>query len=232
MPKSMSLPLPDIFDVPLFPLPNVVLFPGMVLPLHIFETRYRLLLKEANDGDKLIAMGHMRPGWQSQINGIPPVYEIVGVGRIAALQALPDGTSNIALVGMVRCRIQEETQSAPYRIATVHKLQDHPSADQARTESVHGELVRITETLMRKALQPDVIKVLKVALKERKELGSLSDFLTSVFVQDPKARQEFLENTNTLGRASNLIGILAGMAEGLDPQPPPFTGKLDDLSLN
>jgi Lon protease-like protein len=108
--------------VPLFPLPNVVLFPHMSLPLHVFEPRYRKMLADALASDRVIGMALLRPGWEGDYEGRPPLFDLGCAGRIVASETLPDGRSNIVLKGMTRFRIVEEHPGEPYRLASVAPL--------------------------------------------------------------------------------------------------------------
>ena len=77
--------------IPLFPLPNVVLFPGVFLPLHIFEERYRALTRDALAGDRIIGMALLRPGFEGDYAGRPPIYPVGCAGVISHSDRLPDG---------------------------------------------------------------------------------------------------------------------------------------------
>ena len=83
--------------IPLFPLPNVVLFPNVSLPLHIFEPRYRDMVADALDGDRIIGMVLLRPGWEADYEGRPPIYPVGCAGLITHAERLPDGRYNIVL---------------------------------------------------------------------------------------------------------------------------------------
>src|SRR5438874_4107111 len=85
--------------VPLFPLPNVVLFPRAILPLHIFEQRYKVMSAEALAGDKQIAMALLKPGWEKNYYGRPAIEPVVCVGTIISHERLPDGKYNFLLQG-------------------------------------------------------------------------------------------------------------------------------------
>jgi uncharacterized protein len=108
--------------IPLFPLPNVVLFPHMSLPLHVFEPRYRKMLADALASDRVIGMALLRPGWEGDYEGRPPLFDLGCAGRIVASETLPDGRSNIVLKGVMRFRIVEEHAGEPYRLASVVPL--------------------------------------------------------------------------------------------------------------
>ena len=109
--------LPPI--IPLFPLPNVVLFPGVFLPLHIFEERYRALTRDALAGDRIIGMTLLRPGFEGDYNGRPPIYPVGCAGVISHSDRLPDGRYNIVLHGLSKFRIVEEMTDGEYRRARV-----------------------------------------------------------------------------------------------------------------
>ena len=110
--------------LPLFPLPNVVLFPNVFLPLHIFEPRYREMIADALDTDRMIGMVLLRPGWERDYEGRPPVYPIGCSGVLTHNERLADGRYNIVLRGMERFRIVEEDQGKSYRRAIVEPLHD------------------------------------------------------------------------------------------------------------
>jgi Lon protease-like protein len=109
--------LPEI--IPLFPLPNVVLFPHMTLPLHVFEPRYRKMAADALATHRTIGMVLLRPGWEGDYEGRPPVFERGCAGRIIRSEPRPDGRMDIVLEGATRFRIREEHAGEPYRLASV-----------------------------------------------------------------------------------------------------------------
>src|SRR5437588_739379 len=86
--------------LPLFPLPNVVLFPNVFLPLHIFEPRYREMVGDALAGDRMIGMVLLKPGWERDYEGQPPVYPIGSSGLITHAERLSDSRYNIVLRGV------------------------------------------------------------------------------------------------------------------------------------
>jgi uncharacterized protein len=112
--------------IPIFPLPNVVHFPLAPLPLHIFEPRYRKMVKDAMEGARTIGMTLLKPGWEDDYEGRPPVYEHGCAGVIDRCEPTPQGRYNILLRGVVRFRILEEHAGEPYRLATVEPIPDLP----------------------------------------------------------------------------------------------------------
>src|SRR5437763_9199059 len=105
----------DDFYIPsvarLFPLPNVVLFPHVMLPLHIFEPRYRQMTADALAGDRLLALVLLRPGWEADYEGRPLLHAMACLGKIVADQRLPDGRYNLLLRGLCRGRLVNEMSS-------------------------------------------------------------------------------------------------------------------------
>jgi Lon protease-like protein len=94
--------------IPIFPLPNVVLFPNVFLPLHIFEPRYREMVADALAGDRIIGMVLLQPGWEASYDGRPPVYPIGCAGVVTNAERLPDGRYNIVLQDSEKFRILSE----------------------------------------------------------------------------------------------------------------------------
>src|SRR5689334_19365078 len=105
--------------IPLFPLPNVVLFPSVCLPLHIFEPRYREMVGDALDGDRIIGMVLLRPGWEADYEGRPAIYDVGCAGLITHSERLADGRYNIVLRGLHKFRVQAEEGSRAYRVASI-----------------------------------------------------------------------------------------------------------------
>ena len=95
-------------EIPLFPLPNVVLFPAALLPLHIFEPRYRAMVEDALEGERLIGMVMLRPGWEHEYESAPAVYPVGCAGFITHAERLPDGRYNIILRGVEKFRLLDE----------------------------------------------------------------------------------------------------------------------------
>lgn len=119
----------NLSAVPLFPLPGVVLFPRAVLPLHVFEHRYRLMTADATAGERLVAMALLRDGWERNYHGRPPVEPVVCVGRILNCQRLDDGRYNFLLQGVARATIRQEYADRPYRYASLALLPKRPAME-------------------------------------------------------------------------------------------------------
>jgi len=127
----------------LFPLPEVVLLPGTLLPLHIFEPRYRAMVEDSLEGDHLIGMAMLEPGWEEGGDS-PRIHSVGGAGEIVESEKLPDGRYNILLEGRFRYRVlNEQDASTPYRIASVEEIASIPfptAEDEDRARGAAGKL--------------------------------------------------------------------------------------------
>jgi Lon protease-like protein len=121
--------------VPLFPLPSVVLVPVGLQAFHIFEPRYRELLHDALDGEGLIAVPLLLPGWEPGYYGAPPIHPVCGLGCIKSHQVHEDGKGDILLAGVARVRVRSEDRSHSYRVGEVDVLEDqYPQGDPLEAE--------------------------------------------------------------------------------------------------
>lgn len=107
------------FLLPIFPLPDLVFFPSTRLPLHIFEPRYRKMVSDALESDQRFGIVLLRPGWQADYQGAPPVHRFGTLGTIEQAVTLDDGRYNLLVRGDVRFRIVDEVMRDPYRTARV-----------------------------------------------------------------------------------------------------------------
>jgi Lon protease-like protein len=111
--------------LPLFPLPDVVLLPGTLLPLHIFEPRYRAMVADALAADRTIGMAMLQPGTEPSEEA-PAIHAVGTAGEIVESEALPDGRYNILLEARFRFRVLEEAAPGPYRVARVEEVRTVP----------------------------------------------------------------------------------------------------------
>jgi len=191
--------------VPMFPLPNVVLFPRMFLPLHIFEPRYRAMTQAALVGDRLIAMALLRPGWKENYAGSPAVHSVVGLGRIVEDTRLDDGRYNLVLYGAARLRLVAEVAQDPFRRVQVEPLLERPAAGAAYDRKRRLLLAFYTQVLRQiskgpLALPPDDVP-----------LGLLCDLLASLIAFDPATKQQLLEELDVAARCDHLLDLLHRM---------------------
>jgi hypothetical protein len=190
-------PIPE--RIPLFPLPSAVLFPGMPLPLHVFEPRYRRMVSDALEGERVIGMILLRSGWEADYEGRPPVYPCGCAGRIVQCDLLPDGRYAMVLRGVSRFRIEAEHGGCEYRIASVTCLEDAAGDARQIAEARH----RVLEAVGRAADGPAL-------------LGLGADIPHDVFVNalcqsislSPVEQQSLLECDSVLDRCRRLIEIL------------------------
>jgi uncharacterized protein len=186
--------------IPLFPLPNVVLFPGVFLPLHIFEERYRALTRDALAGDRIIGMTLLRPGFEGDYDGRPPIYPVGCAGVISHSDRLPDGRFNIVLHGLAKFRIVEELTDGDYRRAHIEPMTEVTDAPARRQIK---EIRTRIESLLLSALKATEVQI----------PGSLSDedlvhALCQYLQFEPAERQALLECQGTVERARALAEFL------------------------
>jgi Lon protease-like protein len=119
----MVLALPKV--IPLFPLPDLVFFPHIALPLHIFEPRYRAMVRDALDGERIIGMILLQDGWEERYyDNSAPIHPVGCAGRITAVQQMEGGRFNITLFGLTRFSVRDQFSDAPYRQAWVEPFHD------------------------------------------------------------------------------------------------------------
>jgi Lon protease-like protein len=133
--------------VPLFPLPNVVLFPDVPLPLHVFEPRYRALVADALGSHRTVGIAVLKPGYEADYHGRPPIYPIGCSGTIVQEERLEDGRFNIVLQGRERFRVVEEQGGGPYRLAFVEPLSEQPSGDHSSLDVLGREVLEAISRL-------------------------------------------------------------------------------------
>src|SRR5262245_14602646 len=145
----------DVARVALFPLSNVVLFPRVKTPLHIFEPRYRQLMRDVLEADRHIGMTVVRPEQQSEMLGDPPLLPVGCCGEITEFQKRPDGRYDLVLHGVWRFRIlEEEPRPAErlYRVARVQPLDDlFPEEERDRVARLRASVVENVAVLAREA---------------------------------------------------------------------------------
>jgi Lon protease-like protein len=189
--------------IPIFPLPNVVLFPQVFLPLHIFEPRYREMVADALDGDRLIGMVLLRPGWEGDYEGRPAVYPVGCAGVITHHDPLPDGRCNIVLRGLEKFRITGEDASRAYRIATIDSLHE-PLHEADRTE-INAARRRLEALLMPQPSGRGAHDTrLPPSLSDEDVVNTLAQYMEF----DPVEKQALLERDGPLARCRSLIELL------------------------
>ena len=188
--------------VPLFPLDNVVFFPNTVLPLHIFEERYKQMIEDSTNSNNLICMSLMydsSKGSQDSSN----IAKIGCVGRIISNEETDEGRKNIILYGITRIKINEIIYTKPYRQAKIDIVSQTKSTDSSPLSK------RITDlTSEWNLLLEDYNENYKIKIDPEASLSKLTDSLSSIVVTSTNERQWFLEETDEAKRALKLIETL------------------------
>ena len=214
----------------LFPLPNVVLFPHVVQPLHVFEPRYRQLAADVLSGDRLITMTLLQPGWEDISEGRPAVHPIGCLGRVVADQLLPDGRYNLLVRGLARLRLHAELDGDRlYRTARGELLMDGPLPALAEAKALRKDLAG--RVLPRFAAGPPRDQ-LRDLFQGELSLGALCDILGFALpfpVEHKQALLELLDVTRRTGRLLTLLDALVPTPGAvLDPDrkfPPDFSAN-------
>ena len=185
---------------PVMALPNAVLFPNALLPLYIFEPRYRAMLAHCLEQQRMFCIGHMRPG-VTEARSLADLYPVAGLGLVRACVARDDGTSHLVLQGLVRVRLRGVVQDAPFRIAEIQAL----APGRAKPEHAPELVAEVLELCS--GLQPGVnaAENLHSQLANVGEPDVLADVVAHTFLRDPHARQEVLEAVPVQERMETLI---------------------------
>ena len=217
--------------VRLFPLPGVVLFPHAVLPLHIFEPRYRQMTEDALAGDRLVTI--VQPcepvAWVAPDQ--PALEEVACLGRIVRHERLADGRFNFLLLGLKRVRLVREVPSATlYRRAEVEVLEDQEPVDPAAAPGRRAELTILFRALAQRqgVLDADLGRLLDSDVP----LGVLTDIVAHALGLPPAVKQAFLADRRVDRRADGLIAVLRELAGPARAEPPPARRYPPPISLN
>jgi Lon protease-like protein len=234
---------PYLERLPIFPLYRVQLFPSSLLPLYVFEPRYREMTAACLEGGGggFMAVASLRPGFREQYEGRPPVRRTAGVGKIVAHRKNPDGTYNILLRGLGRVRIIEELPpERSFREVRARLVRDRwplsfdlsSARDAVRVlvERLAGLLAQIERSSPpgppgSSGPSGDGAGALRALLEGeppsppgqpgRRVPGRFFDTLTAALVRDPRARQKLLETADLSRRADLLSGELARLVAHL-----------------
>lgn len=188
--------------IPIFPLPNVVLFPNVFLPLHIFESRYRAMVKDALASDRIIGMVLLQPGFEANYEGRPRVYPVGCAGVITHSERLPDGRFNIVLRGLEKFRMTGEDESRPYRLAHIEAVPEVASASECA--SIRQHRVRLEALLAAAAEHRRTETRLPSTVPDQDLVNALAQYAAF----EPLERQALLECDGVLSRCMALIELL------------------------
>ena len=217
----------------LFPLPNIVLYPGVVQALHIFEPRYREMASDALAGDQLISMSLLQEAGLSEFanESNPPICQTVCISKIVASKELPDGRFNLLVVGVKRARILRELDDErPYRMAEVEVLEDEIDTDDQNTADLRERLFESCKAFNLVQQLTNHLEV-KNIVESNLPLGLLVDLISYLSQLDCDDRQQILELSNVEERCEKLIALLELLAvvtnatkgETGDDFPPKFS---------
>ncbi|MGD0461102.1 MAG: LON peptidase substrate-binding domain-containing protein [Tepidisphaeraceae bacterium] len=196
-----------VLTVPLFPLPNVVLFPRAVLPLHIFEERYKTMTADVLAGERLVAMALLKPGWERNYHQRPAIEPVVCVGQILNCERLADGKYNFLLQGRMRAKIIGEQNSRPYRVARVEPILESNVMEIDLT----NERQRLMEIFCRGRLAStaagtELQKILSSQLPTRE----VADLIAFHVLNNVGLKQSLLAEPDVARRVCRLISALDG----------------------
>ena len=185
--------------IPIFPLQDIMLFPGASRPLHIFEPRYREMVADALEGDRIIGMVMLHAGYEDEYAGNPPIYAIGCAGVITNVQRLEDGRYNIVLSGLVKFRITSEDQSRSYRVAEIEALPEPLSETDRDALRGHRPLLMqlLASVAPSQSPTPD-------ELPDEMLVDGLAQFLGMSALD----RLDLLRQEGPLARAEALMGLL------------------------
>jgi len=198
--------------LPIFPLPDVTFFPHTLLPLHVFEARYRAMVMDTLARDRRLAVVKLRPGYEAAYASKPAVHAVAGVGEIVSWERLATGRYNILLKGDCRVRIESERPSDTlYRIVTAQRLDDVPPVGDVvpMLDRIRGACGRLLKALDRPA------DLLGTALADGQPPGAIADRIAAAVLPDAALRQELLETLAVTKRLERLSGALDDLVNEL-----------------
>jgi uncharacterized protein len=198
--------------VRLFPVPNLVLFPHVMQPLHVFEPRYRDLLRDALRNDRLIAMATLAPGWERHYDGRPRLGPVACLSRIVASKSLGDGSHNLLVVGMRRVRLLRELPPTKrYREAEVEVCEDVCPVAQAQRCRILGRELRDALAQLLPDL-PQAREQLEQLLHGDIPLGVLTDVIAYALDLPLAQKEVLLAETCVFRRVETLLDELPTIA--------------------
>ncbi|QEG23550.1 LON peptidase substrate-binding domain-containing protein [Mariniblastus fucicola] len=212
--SNSDFQIPDSFDgsVRLFPLPNLVLFPGVVQALNLFEPRYRQLMADVLSDDNLITMALVKPDPENLTMPVPEICNTVCVGKVMTHAKLENGTYNLLLAGVSRAVIVDELASDTlYRQARV-KLIPEKSLLNADDKSLRTKLIQLFKNSRGVESEFDE-EALDKLVSDKIEVGQLADLVAYASGISPMEQQLILETSDVRDRVETLISMLERLNE-------------------
>jgi uncharacterized protein len=199
--------------VPIFPLPNLVLLPRAVVPLHIFEDRYRAMMADVLTGDRRLVLALLRPGWEKNYQGFPAIEPVGCVGKILQHEQLADGRYNVLLQGESRVRVAREEPVGLYRAGELAEL-DGPSLLEIDLEPLRARLLRLFEgPLAGLRLAEQFGQLLRTVIGT----SDAADVIAYHMVEDVREKQMLLEEADPRLRIMRVVELLGGLAPRSEP---------------
>jgi ATP-dependent Lon protease len=232
-PQYLNLPADFSGRVRLFPLPNLVMFPGVVQPLHVFEPRYVEMLEDALEGDKLIAMALLEPGWEPNYEGRPQLAPFVCIGRVVSHARSEKGTYNLLLLGCRRARIARELPpTRSFREAEVTLLGDEYSpAGAARRGALQQRLVDSLRPYVSASAAAQ--QQFQQLLASDISLGQVTDIVAHTLDLAPADKLRLLGECNVDLRAELLLEMIESLVRrAKETRGPPGQAFPPDFSDN
>ena len=198
--------------VPIFPLPDVTFFPSTLLPLHVFEARYRVMVIDALERDRRLAVVKLQPGYEATYAGKPAVHAVAGLGEIVSCERLATGRYNILLRGEARVRLEQELPSDTlYRLVRARRLVDRePAVDLGPAlERIRVACRALLDALGRPA------DLLDTALADGQAPGVIADRVAAAVLPDADARQRLLEMLDAAARVTTVATALEALVKEL-----------------
>jgi Lon protease-like protein len=189
--------------IPLFPLATVVFFPNTLLPLHVFEPRYRQMVSDIENAERIIGMVLLKPGWEKDYQGNPETCNIACMGRMVSVEPLEDGRFNIVLYGLKRVEILETVKDAPYRLARVNILEDVHGTNEGVYRERIIELVSRWNGMLGKEHESH-----RINIDTRLPLENLTDAFASLNISNVFEKQALLEEVSIPKRAEKVLSHL------------------------
>jgi len=199
--------------VPLFPLPNAVLFPKTPMPLYIFEERYRTMVRDLVSGKGELVIALMREGLQHKQTGISAVHTVGCLGKIESCEELEDGKYNIVVVGLKRVRLVRMVKNSPYRMVEAEPMEDAHytlgSDEVAEKQNILGDLFsRFSE--LAAGMEPQAME-----LVPELDFESLVNMVAMTLNLSTEQKQALLEISDVSLRCDMLLPILQQQLETL-----------------
>jgi Lon protease-like protein len=203
--------MPVVRPIPVFPLPDVVFFPQTVLPLHVFETRYRTMVKDALEADRTIAVALLKPGWERRYAGNPECFPIATAGRMEDVATTADGRYYFRLAGAVRVRLGEVVRDAPYRLASAEEIPEPPvDEDDPSIRRDKLDLLATQICLVRELTGTDTPRIV---FDERMGFAAAVNGACASLPTEARVRQTLLELDDLRERHRRATAILDGILQ-------------------